>query len=257
MHVIDDLRVPHVVQLADGGARLRLRKDIPVAIIVVPHVALPQLRRRRTFERRAQRLAIPLGHDIDAVRIQRRHQQHDVILQNGPEARRILRDQPVRKLHGAVSRRHFGGVNGASDQHHILAAADELLGLRGGGDARIGQAPLLFPVAIEMAQRVGRRDGRDNQWPPVDALAVLVNADLVARLRQRVEVSRDPGPVQQLAIRPHAVTEVRFRRGDGGPGREAAQQQLSAESHSRTQSSVAAQTHSSSAASRSSISRGL
>ena len=90
MHVVDDLRMPGILQLR-GEALLGLRKDVPVAIVVVPDIFLIQLRRRRAFIRRAQCLPIPARHDIHAVRVLRRHQQDDHVVEDGAELRRVLR----------------------------------------------------------------------------------------------------------------------------------------------------------------------
>ena len=73
--------MPDVVELADDQPRLRLRQDIPVAIIIVPDVFVIKLRRRSSLERRAQRLAVPARHDIDAVGIERGRKQEDCVLQ--------------------------------------------------------------------------------------------------------------------------------------------------------------------------------
>ncbi len=122
MHVVDDLRMPDILQFR-REARFGLRENVPVAIVVVADVLVIELRRRRAFIRRAQRLAIPARHDIHSVGILRRHQHDDHVVENGAELRRILREQVVDELNGGVRGGDFGGVNGAGDQHHRLAFA--------------------------------------------------------------------------------------------------------------------------------------
>ena len=70
MHVVHDLRMPFVFERR-RIPRLRLRENIPVAIIVVAHIVVIQFRRRRPIPRRPARLPIPLGHDVHAIRILR------------------------------------------------------------------------------------------------------------------------------------------------------------------------------------------
>ena len=55
VHVVDDLRMPDVVQLRDRQRVSGWREDVPVAIVIVPDVLLIQLRRAGTFVRRAER----------------------------------------------------------------------------------------------------------------------------------------------------------------------------------------------------------
>ncbi len=82
MHVVDDLRMPDIVQLRYGEPRFRLREDVPVAIVVVPDILLIQLRRRRAFVRRAQGFAIPARDDVDTVGVERGNQDEDRVVQD-------------------------------------------------------------------------------------------------------------------------------------------------------------------------------
>ena len=88
--------------------------------------------------------------------------------------------------------------------------------LRGGGDARIGQPALDFAIAVEIAQRFRRRDGGDDQRPVFGGTPVFGNADFVAGRGQGVEIRNDFVPVEQLAVGADGMSEVGFRRGDGG-----------------------------------------
>jgi len=63
MDVVDDLRMPEIVQRVDGHLRLDLRERVPVAVVIVAHVFLIKLRRIRAFPLRAQRAPVPAGHD--------------------------------------------------------------------------------------------------------------------------------------------------------------------------------------------------
>src|ERR1041384_438360 len=71
MNVVDDLRMPDVLNLVDRQLSLDLRERIPVAIIVVPGVVMIELRWVRALSRSAERFVIPRLYYIDTVRIQR------------------------------------------------------------------------------------------------------------------------------------------------------------------------------------------
>jgi hypothetical protein len=70
MNVVDDLRMPDVVNLVDSDLRFDLRERIPVAIVIVTGVLVIELRRIGAFERRAECFVVPVFDDVDAVRIQ-------------------------------------------------------------------------------------------------------------------------------------------------------------------------------------------
>ena len=82
MNVVDDLRMPDVENLVDDQLRLNLRERVPVAIVIVAGVLVIELRRVSAFVRRAQSFLIPVVDDIHAIRIGRRHEQDDGVLEN-------------------------------------------------------------------------------------------------------------------------------------------------------------------------------
>ena len=67
--VVDDLRIPRRVQRVHRVARLELRERVPVAVVVVADVLVIELRRIAPFRRRAERGAIVVADDVDAIRI--------------------------------------------------------------------------------------------------------------------------------------------------------------------------------------------
>ena len=75
MDVVDNLRMPDVVNLVDSDLRLELREGIPVAIVIVACVFVIKLRRVSSLVRRSERFVVPVFDDVDAIRIQRRHQE--------------------------------------------------------------------------------------------------------------------------------------------------------------------------------------
>ncbi len=74
MYVVNDLRKPFVPQQTRDELCLFEIEHEPVAIVVVTGVVVIKLRRFSSFVRRAERLAIPVGDDVDAVGIRRRNQ---------------------------------------------------------------------------------------------------------------------------------------------------------------------------------------
>ncbi len=112
-------------------ARLGLREDVPVAIVVVPNILMIKLRRRRAVVRRASRLAVPLGDDVDAVRVLRRLKQEDDVVENGLKLRVVVfGQQPISELDGGVRGGDFGRVDGAGNHHNHLAFVHEAAVLR-------------------------------------------------------------------------------------------------------------------------------
>ena len=82
MNVVDDLRMPDVVNLVDRELRLDLRERVPVAVVIVAGVFVIELRRISSFVRRAESFVVPVLDDVNAVRIQRRHEQDDRVVED-------------------------------------------------------------------------------------------------------------------------------------------------------------------------------
>ena len=69
MNVVDDLRMPDVVDFINRQLRFDLRKSIPIAVVVVSDVFVIKLRRFSSFKRRSQSFVIPIFDNINAVGI--------------------------------------------------------------------------------------------------------------------------------------------------------------------------------------------
>ena len=215
VHVVDDLRVPDVVELGDGEPRLGLGEEVPIAIVVVAGVLLVKLGRRSALEARAQRFAVPARDDLQPIRVERGHEQEDRVVQNGAEARGVLGEQAIGELDGGMGGGELGGVDRAGDQDHRLAFADQLLGLVLGREARVGQLLLDPGVAVQVAERRGRGDGDREERPAFRALAELPDADAVRASLERLEVGDYAVPIQHGAVGAHLVAEVALGRGNG------------------------------------------
>ncbi len=70
MDVVDDLRMPDVVDLIDRELRLDLRERVPVAVVIVADVLVIKLWRLGAFELCSERFVVPVFHDIDAIGIE-------------------------------------------------------------------------------------------------------------------------------------------------------------------------------------------
>ena len=223
VNVVNDFGMPDIVQRGDGEARLHLRENVPVAIVVVAHVVVVQLRRRSAFERRAESLAVPARHDVDAIGIERGHQQHDVVLEDGAVVRGVIGEDAVGEFHGGVGGGDFGGMDGAGHQHHGLAFEEEFLSLCLRGFARVGELLLDGDIAVEMLEGFGIGDGGGNERPAFGAFAEFFDADAVAGFLQRLEVAHHPIPVEHRAVVGELMAEVALRGRYGGccgPGKQ-------------------------------------
>src|SRR5882762_1605087 len=107
-------------------------------------------------------------------------------------------------------------MDGAREQHYRLALRDETFGFSFGGDARVGQTPLDFPVTIEITQGFRRGNRSGDERPSLDRLAQFLDADFVAGFFERLKVGDDFVPIEQLAIDADLVPEMAGGRGNGG-----------------------------------------
>ena len=79
--------------------------------------------------------------------------------------------QVVNELNGGVRGRHFGGVNGAGDQHHRLAFRISPAASSGVVLPWIGEPGLDVPVMIQVLQRCRRADGGGDERPALRGFA--------------------------------------------------------------------------------------
>ncbi len=216
VNVVNNLRVPDVLYSGDRIASLGLGEDIPIAIVIVAYIVLPQLGRLAAFIRCVQGFAIPASDDVHAVRIQRRDKDQDGVLADGLKSRRLIRQHFVRKLDGAVGGCDFGGVNGARHQNDILALRKQRFRFRGRGDARVGQTALNIAILVQLPQSFRRTDDGFDEWAAFDALAEFLYLNASRRgFLQFVEIGDDLVPIEKNAIYTDLVTEMAFGSRDG------------------------------------------
>ena len=220
MHVVDDLGVPGVVHLLDGQPRLLLAEDVPVAVVVVAGVAVVELGQRRCLVGRPEPAVVPGVHLVDAVGIERRHQQENRVRQDRAMAGRVVGEQVVRELHRSHRRGHFGGMDGAGDDDDGLALRGQLGRLLRGRGPGVGQPADDPPVPLQIGDRLGTGDRGEDHRPPLRSRAEFVDEHGFAGRVERAEVAQHIRPRDQLAVRAHGVSEVRLRDGQLRLGRQ-------------------------------------
>ena len=120
VHRQEDLRMPLRVEEPRQVAVLRQVHHERVAVDVVAGVLVIQPRHRRRLRTASPSALVPVDDQAMAVRIERRDQDDDDVLQD-VEGRRIGGGgQLVEQLVGRLRRADFGGVDAAADGEHRL-----------------------------------------------------------------------------------------------------------------------------------------
>ncbi len=209
--------MPDVVDLSHRQLRLDLRERVPVPVVVVAHVVMVQERRIRTLPRLAQRALVPVDHQLAPVRVQRRHQQQDHLVQDLARGLVIPRRQMVSQAHRHLVAPHFVRVDPGGDQDDGPTLLDQARRLHLRVHApRVRQAPLDLQVVVQPGQVRWARDRQCHERSTQRRLTQRVQDHPVAGRRQRLQVGGDLGPVRQLPVRPHLVPQNRGWRRDRG-----------------------------------------
>jgi hypothetical protein len=136
----------------------------PITVVVVPGIVVIKLRRFRALVGRAERFAIPVGNDVNAVRVGRRDEQEDRVLQNLARLRVFGGGQFVSELHGHLRGDDLGRMNRTGDDDHGFPFAQQRIAFRLAlHEARVGQPPLDVLVPGEIAYILWRADEGDNE----------------------------------------------------------------------------------------------
>ncbi|GIU77772.1 MAG: hypothetical protein KatS3mg005_1010 [Bryobacteraceae bacterium] len=161
--VIDNLRPENIMQFFDDGPVFRLGEEIPVAVIVMADVFLIELGRTGALERGAQGAAIPGGHEVEAIGVDRRGENENHVVEHAQGARILSRGEAVGQLDGRMRGRHLGGVDAARDQNDGLPFPGQAGGFVRRRDAGVGEAALDVQISFQVPQgfRSGNH-GRDH-----------------------------------------------------------------------------------------------
>ena len=203
--------------------RLPLRQRVPVTVVVVPHVVMVQKRRALTLPRLAQSPLVPVGHHLRPVRVQRRYQQDDRLIQDPQHRSVCARCQTVRDPYRSLERSHLRRVDRRRDQDHYSTLGKQILCLQlRVHQPRIRQSPLDLLVAIQAGQIVRTRYCQHHEGAPQCRHPQRIQQHSIAALRQRLRVARDLVPVRQSPIHPQLEPQHRIgarnRRIDLGLG---------------------------------------
>ncbi len=156
MMTIEDYRVPFQLS-ASHFLRLEHVVHVAVAVVIVPDVLLIQIGQRADLIRRTQVLSIPRDDFVLTVRIQRRPQHHDDVVQNRIDLRIALgRDELISQLNRVLRAGHLGGVKPTVEMNDRLALVRERFCLVIGQSTSESQPPRNIFVSIEPLEILGR-----------------------------------------------------------------------------------------------------
>ena len=214
--VVHDLRVPPVVQVPDGEARLRLREHVPVPVVVVADVGVVEHRRGRSLEGRPELPAVPLGHEVGPVGVVRRQDDQHRGVEHRPHAVVVARGEVVQEAKRGERAAHLGRVDREGHGDDGLPAPDDALRLLvaeppGKGEARVRLADLLEALVVGLG---GDRDHHERapQRRPAD----LLDAEPVRGGIERLQVLEHLSPGGELPVLAGHEAEDGLGRGDGG-----------------------------------------
>jgi hypothetical protein len=158
VHGQEDLRVPlHVEESGEVPALGQVHHE-RVAIDVVPCVRVVEAGHRASVERRATLAAVPVDDKPFAVRVERRDQNHDHVLQDGRRRRVVARRECVEQLARRLSGADFRGVDAAANGDDGLVRGDEIRGGVRRNRAGVGELLIDGANAIQVGDVRGRGD---------------------------------------------------------------------------------------------------
>ncbi len=209
VQIVPDLRVPLEERLQHHLREAQADADA-VAVVVVLDVLAPvdHRRRRQPLLLRDEIVDLLLA----SVHLARRREHEDDVVADRLDERRLLDRQPVGQLHQHLGAPELRRMDAAHREVDGLAGRDELLRLRLGQLARIGELRGDLAVLVELLDRrfVGHRDRE--HVPPLVAHADLEHRHAIRRLVERVEIPDDVLVVGQLAGLTGDVAEEFQRR---------------------------------------------
>src|ERR1041385_5336571 len=157
---------------------------------------------------------------IDPVGIEGGHEPHNDVVQDRAGGRARVGREAIRQRDGRQMAPHFRRVDARRDEYDRLAVLDRVpSGLRGAQGAGIGQAGIELPVIVQAPEVLRARNRERDEWRPERGLAELFDVDPITGSRERVEITNQHGPFDQLAIVSGIEAEDGPRRRDDGSGR--------------------------------------
>ena len=222
VQIVDDRRMRGEVPIGDRAHR-HLR-EVDVAIVVVVHVLAPvrelptraaaPAAARRRIGREVEAAIEPIDVAIAPVRLGGGRDRHDDVVPDLIDQRRRLSHEAIGELHQHFRRTRFAAVQAAHQVIVRLRILDELLHLRIGESARVGELRQVRPVLREVLEVVFRRHPDDDELASFVRLADRLDLHARRRLRQGAIVLQDVGVVGELRRRADVVAEHVLRRGN-------------------------------------------
>ena len=96
----------------------------------------------------------------------------------------------------------------AGDQDDGLAFGGQLLGVLGGGPARIGELLLDIAITAKAFERRRIGHGDEQKRPAFGGLTQLADLHAIALRRDLPEVRDDVAPLNELTVRAHPIPEM-------------------------------------------------
>ena len=190
-----------------------LREHVHVAVAVVADVRVIQIGQRARFVRRADVPIEPVGHHDLPVRIGARHQQHDHVVQNLLHRRRVVGGELVDELDRCLRAADFDRVRRAGDEHDRLAVPEDFVAIARARRAVLEvQAAFQLLVAVEIFQRLGRRNLEGDERIALAGLSQIAEPDAVGSGRDELHVVDDLVPPRELVVGADLEPDKLFRR---------------------------------------------
>jgi histidinol-phosphate/aromatic aminotransferase/cobyric acid decarboxylase-like protein len=137
-----------------------------------------------------------------------RHQDEDHVVEDLFHLRRVVGRQVVHELEGHLRGADLRGVNGAGDEQHQLALAEDLVPLCVGRRTALEVQLLLQPfVAVQVLERVRGADFERDERIAAAGLAELAEAHAVGIRRGQLHVVDDLVPAGKLVVGADLVAE--------------------------------------------------
>ena len=210
VHVVGDLRLVLAVDV-DGKPGLLLREHEPVAVVVVAGIALVQVR-IDPVEPRALG-GVPMIDDQDlAVRVLRRHQQHDGVVENLANLRGLLGCEPMGDVDDGLSRADLGRVDARVEKVERDTFPRQRLRPPLGESARIGQPVVDLDQPLEAIEVLPGTELHQHVRIAVGRRPAVLVLDPVRTIRQKLQVLEHARIPRELAIGANLEAEVLRRR---------------------------------------------
>ena len=190
-----------------------LREGVPVTVVVVTHVVVVNLRRRRALGLCPEGGAVPVADDVHAVRILRGDENDDRVREDRACFGRVAASEAVGEHERRGESPGFGRMDRGGDQDDVFPRREQRLELILPAEQRVHELALDHLIAIQVFQRGGVGDENREKRAAERGLAERMDLYAWARLLYGVEVVGDLLPRGKVAVGAGFIAE------DGRGGR--------------------------------------